>query len=225
MSAYRWPSEHDARLREICAGPETPSGFKISVMLNEEFGLALTYRSVIRRMVLLGLARSRTDGSDAWTGQRGPRLKTLYDRADAPSYQVIAEELNAEFGTAFTRCAISARISREGFANRNLLGLERAVKPRKIVAAVKRPRRAPTAAPAPVLVVVPLCPVRPGIKITDLEPGECRWPVSGGADGESYGFCGHCQHGSSSYCFSHFSLSRGDGTHSERAATRVSNAA
>lgn len=230
MSAYRWPLEHEVRLREICAGAETPSGFKIATILNREFGLSLTYRSVIRKMILLGLPRSRIDLSDVWTGERGPRLKTLYDRADAPSYQVIAEELNAEFGTAFTRCAVSAKISREGFANRSLLGIDRAVKPRKIVAAVKPVRRAP--APPPELVIVQLGPVRPGIKITDLERGECRWPVE--SIGDQHFFCGYAVHSHAghdgvvkrlSYCRHHYEIGRGKGTASERAALRGSAAA
>lgn len=90
-----------------------------------------------------------------------------------------------------------------------------------------KPKLVFQAPPAPELRIVGLAPRCEGLKITDLEGGECRWPVSD-ADGIHH-FCGHPgakaidQSGRTvthSYCSHHRGESIGPGTTSERAATR-----
>jgi GcrA cell cycle regulator len=56
------------------------------------------------------------------------------------------------------------------------------------------------------------------LSLLDLEPSDCRYPYGDGP----ITFCGHAKQDGSSYCSSHFHLTRGTGTSSERAATQVS---
>jgi GcrA cell cycle regulator len=58
--------------------------------------------------------------------------------------------------------------------------------------------------------------------LLDLEPGDCRYPYGGDADGEAITFCGRPQRKGSSYCVPHFHLTRGPGTEPERVASTVS---
>jgi GcrA cell cycle regulator len=44
------------------------------------------------------------------------------------------------------------------------------------------------------------------LALVDLEPGDCRYPYGGDADGEPITFCGHPRRDGSSYCSSHFHL-------------------
>jgi GcrA cell cycle regulator len=59
------------------------------------------------------------------------------------------------------------------------------------------------------------------LSLTDLEPGDCRYPYGGDEDGVAITFCGHPRRKNSSYCGAHFRLSRGRGTAAERAAGTV----
>ena len=56
------------------------------------------------------------------------------------------------------------------------------------------------------------------LALVDLEPGDCRYPYGGDEEGEAITFCGHARHPGSSYCVSHFHVTQGRGTASERAA-------
>lgn len=57
-----------------------------------------------------------------------------------------------------------------------------------------------------------------GISLLDLEPGDCRYPTN---DDAPFLFCGHPKF-KGSYCASHYFLTRGEGTASEQAATKIS---
>lgn len=46
------------------------------------------------------------------------------------------------------------------------------------------------------------------LSLTDLESGDCRYPYGGEEEGEPITFCGHPRRAGSSYCASHFHLSR-----------------
>jgi GcrA cell cycle regulator len=56
------------------------------------------------------------------------------------------------------------------------------------------------------------------LSLLDLAPDDCRYPYGGNEEGEVITFCGHARREGSSYCTSHFHLTRGPGTASERAA-------
>lgn len=55
------------------------------------------------------------------------------------------------------------------------------------------------------------------LSVMDLEHDDCRYPFGDGP----ITFCGHPKMSGSSYCTAHHHLTRGEGTASERAATKV----
>jgi GcrA cell cycle regulator len=59
------------------------------------------------------------------------------------------------------------------------------------------------------------------LSLLELENGDCRYPYGGDAEGEAITFCGHPRREGSSYCVSHFHLTSGLGTASERSAGKV----
>ena len=59
------------------------------------------------------------------------------------------------------------------------------------------------------------------LSLLELEPGDCRYPYGGEAEGEAITFCGHPRREGSSYCVSHFHLTSSPGTASERIAGKV----
>ena len=52
------------------------------------------------------------------------------------------------------------------------------------------------------------------VPLFELEPQQCRWPYGD----RSFVFCGHLRLEASQYCLSHYALSIGPGTPSERRA-------
>ena len=59
------------------------------------------------------------------------------------------------------------------------------------------------------------------LSLVDLEPGDCRYPYGGDAEGEAITFCGHPRRAGSSYCVAHFHLTSVPGTAPERIAGKV----
>jgi hypothetical protein len=56
------------------------------------------------------------------------------------------------------------------------------------------------------------------VPLLELAPNGCRWPSGNGSRQFPYTFCDHTQIEGSSYCLSHYALSIGPGTSSERRA-------
>ena len=144
----------------------------------------------------------------------------------------IANAINARFNTAYSRNATIGRARRMGIS-----GPER---PERLV----RPKPQPKPAPARLKklharAAVPARPKLPvgeraaalnlrcvgiaprHLSLIDLEPGDCRYPYGGDKEGEAITFCGHPRREGSSYCVSHFHLTSGPGTASERSAGKV----
>jgi GcrA cell cycle regulator len=151
------------------------------------------------------------------------------------SYSEIAEAINAKFGTCYSRNATIGRGKRMGLGtparsdHRSAPPPRRQLpKPSKKRAAKMRERRAAELQePAPVrersepvrLRCVGLSPRL--MPLTDLEAGDCRYPYGGDKEGEAITFCGHPRLAGSSYCSSHFHLTREGGCASDRAAGPV----
>ena len=163
-----------------------------------------------------------------WAPEHADALREY--RARGMSFSEIADAINAKFNTGYSRNATIGRARRMGLA-----GVERpADRPRpppKAAAArlrKSRERHAPEL-PRPVPVSERAEPVKlrcveivpRHLSLIDLEPGDCRYPYGGDADGEAITFCGHPRRTGSSYCTPHFHLTRGPGTASERAAGTV----
>jgi GcrA cell cycle regulator len=147
------------------------------------------------------------------------------------SYSELAEAINAKFKTGYSRSAAIGRAKRLGLA-----GPDRPDDRRKPPAKAKAPRLhklrerfAPESKrPMPVFeraepVKLRCVSVTPRhLSLLDLEPGDCRYPYGGDEEGEAITFCGHPRRQGASYCGSHFLLTRGPGTASERTASTVS---
>ena len=146
------------------------------------------------------------------------------------SFAEIANEINARFGTAYTRNAALGRSKRMGLAGPER-PRERPKAPAKPkIAKVRKPRRCKAGDP-PRSVPVPVRPepvklrcvgISPRLlSLVELEAGDCRYPYGGDRENEAITFCGHPRLAGSSYCEPHFRLTRGVGTASERAVFPV----
>ena len=139
------------------------------------------------------------------------------------SYAEIGRQINARFGTAYTRNAVIGRAKRIG------LGIgspERMISP-SIVPSLpggSAPLSPPRATP-PGLNLPPPSALKPAnpvklrcvgvqprlITLDELERGDCRYPYGGDKEGEAISFCGHPRQPGSSYCAPHARLTRGPG--------------
>jgi len=168
--------------------------------------------------------------SDDWTPEHSQALREYV--ALGISFARAAAEINARFGTAYTRNAALGRSKR--------MGLVVPVRPEHRPTPVKagEPRKAKsrqrkgTEPPRPEPDNVPAVPATPVqlrcvgisprlISLVELEPGDCRYPYGGDRDDEPIAFCGHPRRAGSCYCTPHFHLTRGVGTAAERAAGPV----
>jgi GcrA cell cycle regulator len=145
------------------------------------------------------------------------------------SYGEIARRLNATFGTTYTRNAALGRGVRMGLPSPERpprrakrlpkIGPQRRLKTTSVA---ELPHRRPAAPPRAKRLKLRCVGVTPRlIALIELGPNDCRYPYGGDKDGEAIAFCGHSKLAGSSYCAPHFHLTRGDGTPSERAASRV----
>ena len=150
-----------------------------------------------------------------WTEERTAELARLY--ADDYSASLIADALGN-----ISRQAVIAKIHRMGLPRRGVgrhptkeltADGQRTSMPRALRRVVPRP-----SPPPPVINISLRCvEIEPRhLSLLDLEPGDCRYPYGD----EAITFCGHPKMEKTSYCVPHFHLCRGEGTASERAATR-----
>jgi len=143
------------------------------------------------------------------------------------SFSEIGREINARFGTSYSRNAVIGRAKRMGLAAPARVESPPLVPPRPSAPRPLPPRNSapagrgqpPKSAFKTVEPVKLRCVgIRPRlIPLLELEPGDCRYPYGGDKEGEEITFCGHLRHPGSSYCAPHFRLTRGPGTASARA--------
>jgi GcrA cell cycle regulator len=133
------------------------------------------------------------------------------------SYSEIAGAINAKFGTAYSRNAALGRAKRMGLA-----GPEPArepghwpKQPSKASLCRRREHHQPEfMRPMPVFERTETAPLRcveivpRHLSLVELEPGDCRYPYGGDAEGEAITFCGHRRRLGSSYCAPHLYLTR-----------------
>jgi len=156
-----------------------------------------------------------------WSSEQSDALRDYFFKG--LSYAEIGRQINARFGTAYTRNAVVGRAKRLG------LGFstpERILSPSIVpsLAGESVPLTPPRAA-LPNLNLPPpsaLKPVNPvklrcvGVQprlvgLVELEPSDCRYPYGGDQEGEEISFCGHPRQPGSSYCAPHARLTRGPG--------------
>jgi GcrA cell cycle regulator len=181
--------------------------------------------------------------SNDWTPEQSQALRDHVARG--LSFARAAAEINARFGTTFTRNAAISRGKRMGLVaplrheDRPPVPAKsrpRSAKSRKRPGTAPRqpavlPSSTPTPTPDPAAKATP-SPAAPVqlrcvgisprlISFAELEPGDCRYPYGGDKDDEPIAFCGHPRRTGSSYCAPHFHLTRGVGTEAERAVGPV----
>jgi GcrA cell cycle regulator len=177
----------------------------------------------------MGKAKQKMQASD-WAPEH---CKALQDYlALGMSFAEIAREINARFGTAYSRNAAISRSKRMKLtaprrppkpprARPQTRG-EIAPKSRKNCPAdVARPIAAPPRGRSePIqLRCVGISPRL--VSLVELEASDCRYPYGGDRENEPITFCGHPQLPGSCYCAPHFHLTRGPGTEAERAVAPV----
>jgi GcrA cell cycle regulator len=159
-----------------------------------------------------------------WPPEHSAALREYF--AKGMSYSEIAEAINAKFKTAYSRNAALGRAKRMG-----LEGPEPARErrhwpklPPKAPHCWRREHRRPELTrPMPVFERTETAPLRcveivpRHLSLVELEPGDCRYPYGGDAEGEAITFCGHRRRVGSSYCGPHFHLARGSGAAAEKA--------
>jgi GcrA cell cycle regulator len=163
--------------------------------------------------------------SGEWTAEQSQALRDHLARG--LSFARAAAEINARFGTAYTRNAAIGRGKRMGLigpGRREARPVPATAAPRRAKARKRHgaepprpePEIVPAVAPAPVqLRCVGISPRL--ISLVELEPCDCRYPYGGDKEHEPIAFCGHPRRAGSSYCTPHFHLTRGVGTAAERA--------
>lgn len=227
MLGIAWTADQTAKLVALyIEDPEKPPLAEIAARINAECGGNFTVRAVKSKIGRLGVAANPTE---LWPDEIAARAAELYLDKDAGSYQIIAATLNAEFGTQFTRCAVIGKINRLGLSNRRLpadrpVATPRPRAPRERVRSERMNARPPMESVETVkLRCVEITPLH--LSLLDLDPGLCKYPYGGDAEGETISFCGHPSIKSRPYCMPHLALCTGHGTASERAAIRVGAAA
>jgi len=151
--------------------------------------------------------------------------------AKGMTFSEIARTLNERFGTAYSRNAAIGRARRMGLTSP--AGALRRGEPRPPKLEAKRIRKSRARA---IAIVSPVADVRERaaalqlrcvgisprhLSLIELEDNDCRYPYGGDADREPITFCGRPQREGSSYCLSHFHLTRNPEPVAERAAPRV----
>jgi GcrA cell cycle regulator len=164
-----------------------------------------------------------------WSSEQSDALRDYFFKG--LSYAEIGREINARFGTAYTRSAVIGRARRLGLAAPDrmtspsivpsLPGEPCALSPRR--PALPGLNLPPQSALKPANPVKLRCVgVRPRlIALVELERGDCRYPYGGDKEGEEISFCGHPRQPGSSYCAPHAQLTRAPGAASGRTAGAV----
>jgi GcrA cell cycle regulator len=166
---------------------------------------------------------NNTNATRAWDDERDNALRALL--ADKATFEQAAAELNAKFGTVYTRSAVGGRAmrlgvkaSRTGMTERQRQHNRDLLQKGRETMRLKRAKAAaePVVQPPPQfhrdnLAGLRCAEVEPmNIALVDLEPHHCRWPIGGWPDATPVRFCGQPRWEGSSYCGAHTVLARGD---------------
>ena len=159
-----------------------------------------------------------------WPSEHSDALRDYFLRG--MPYAAIGREINARFGTAYTRNAVVGRAKRLGLATSARMTSPRIVPSLSGEACPLSPHRPalPSLNVPPKSAMKPAAPlklrcvgVRPRlIPLLELACGDCRYPYGGDKDGEEIAFCGHPRQPGSSYCAPHARLTRPSGLASAR---------
>ncbi|QDP21217.1 GcrA family cell cycle regulator [Bradyrhizobium cosmicum] len=160
-----------------------------------------------------------------WSSEHSDALRDYFLKG--MSYAEIGREINARFGTAYSRGAVIGRAKRLGLIAPARMPSPSIVPALPGLACPLSPRQSalPNLNSPPKSVMKPAAPVKLRcvgvqprlIPLVKLAPGDCRYPYGGDKDGEEIAFCGHPRQPGSSYCTPHAGLTRKSGTAAARA--------
>ncbi|OPY97991.1 hypothetical protein A5906_34095 [Bradyrhizobium sacchari] len=163
-----------------------------------------------------------------WPSEHSDALRDYFLKG--MSYAEIGRQINARFGTAYTRNAVVGRAKRLGLVIPEWMTSPSIVPPLPGESLVP-PRRSalpnlnlpPKSAMKPAALGRLRCVgVQPRlIELAELEAADCRYPYGGDKDGEEITFCGHPRQPGSSYCAPHARLTRRSGAAAVRIAAPV----
>ena len=166
--------------------------------------------------------------STDWAPEHSDMLRECL--ASGMSFAGAAAAINAKFGTAYTRSAALGRGRRLRLASSGRP--ENWRRPSSRTNTKRRRKRGQRRAPDLIWPMPPPARARTvklrsvsieprHLSLVDLEPGDCRYPYGGDADGEAITFCAHPSCENSSYCTTHFHLTRDPSTQPELVADPV----
>ncbi|QPF93729.1 GcrA family cell cycle regulator [Bradyrhizobium commune] len=162
-----------------------------------------------------------------WSSEQSDALRDYFLKG--MSYAEIGRQINARFGTAYTRNAVAGRAKRLGLA-----APVRMTSPSIVPSLPGEPGLLSARRPA-LLNLPPPSAMKPAkqvklrcvgiqprlIALLELERGDCRYPYGGDKEGEEISFCGHPRQPGSGYCAPHARLTRRSGAASGRIAGPV----
>ena len=163
-----------------------------------------------------------------WPSEHSDALRDYFLKG--MSYAEIRREINARFGTAYTRNAVAGRAKRLGLAAPARMTSPSIVPSLPSGACLIGPPRAavpnlnlpPKSAMKPARVKLRCVGVQPRlVALGELGRDDCRYPYGGDKDGEGIAFCGHPRQPGFSYCTPHARLTRRSDAASARAAGPV----
>ncbi|UWU67098.1 GcrA family cell cycle regulator [Bradyrhizobium sp. NC92] len=154
-----------------------------------------------------------------WPSEHSDALRDYFLKG--MSYAEIGRQINARFGTAYTRSAVVGRAKRLGLIVPQWMTSPALAPPLPGEPGLLSPRGVawpslnlpPKSAMKPAARVKLRCVgIQPRlIQLVDLQPADCRYPYGGDKDGEEITFCGHARQPGSSYCAPHARLARRSG--------------
>ena len=166
-----------------------------------------------------------------WAPEHSDALREFV--AKGMSYSEAAQAINSRFNTSYSRSAALGRARRLGLTADERRKPSMPTKPADLrdIGVPRASDFKTTALPWPTAPVFKeIKPVKlrcvaiepRHLSLIELERGDCRYPYGGDEEGEAITFCGHARRPGSSYCTSHFHLSRDPIVPAERAVSTVS---
>jgi GcrA cell cycle regulator len=158
-----------------------------------------------------------------WPSEHSDALRDYFLKG--MSYGTIGKEINARFGTAYTRNAVAGRAKRLGLgapARMTSPSIVPSLPSGACLVASHRPalpslNLPPKSAMKAARVKLRCVGVQPRlIPLAELARGDCRYPYGGDKDGEEITFCGHPRQPGASYCAPHARLTLRSGAASPR---------
>lgn len=200
-----WTAERDEVMRALYKAGRPCA--EIASTLNARFNSSYSATAISNRANSLKLP-SRHIYTD-WTAAMEARLTERYRAPNSPSFTRIASEINAEFGTGFSRGAIIGKAHRLGLNGKKPASTsmrygtrkprQKAHKASPSITKPKPPR------PSAEIIRLRCAEVRMrNLTFEELQANDCRYPE--GSAAAEYRFCGNPQHAGSSYCLAHHLL-------------------